>query len=66
MPPSGNALALEQVPKKLTALFDKNMLQLFDFERVLTDQMIPFDRDALYASFPPRLGVKALPFRSPS
>jgi hypothetical protein len=66
MPPSGNALALEQVPKKLTGFFDKNMLQLFDFERVLTDQKIPFDRDALYASFPPRLGVKALPFRSPS
>jgi hypothetical protein len=52
MPPSGNALALEQVPKKLTGYFDKNMLQLFDFERVLTDQMIPFDRVALYVFSP--------------
>jgi len=25
----------------------EDMLQLFDFERVLIDQMIPFDRDAL-------------------
>jgi hypothetical protein len=59
MPPSENALALEQVPKKLTGYFDKNMLQLFDFERVLTDQMIPFEWVALEASFPPCLGVKA-------
>jgi len=35
------------------------MLQLFDFERVLTDQMIPFEWVALEASFPPCLGVKA-------
>ncbi len=38
---------LEHVPKKLLDFFDQDMLQLFDFERVLIDQMIPFDRDAL-------------------
>jgi hypothetical protein len=38
---------LEHVPKKLPDFFDQDMLQLFDFERVLIDQMIPFDRDAL-------------------
>jgi hypothetical protein len=31
----------------LLDLFDQDMLQLFDFERVLIDQMILFDRDAL-------------------
>ena len=39
--------ALEHVPKKLLDFFDSDMLQLSDFERVLIDQMIPFDRDAL-------------------
>ena len=38
---------LEHVPKKLLAFFDQDMLQLFDFERVLIDQMILFDQDAL-------------------
>jgi hypothetical protein len=38
---------LEHVPKKLLDFFDSDMLQLFDFERVLIDQMVPFDRDAL-------------------
>ena len=38
---------IEHVPKKLLDFFDQDMLQLFDFERVLIDQMIPFDRDAL-------------------
>ena len=37
----------EHVPKKLLDFFDQDMPQLFDFERVLIDQMIPFDRDAL-------------------
>jgi hypothetical protein len=31
----------EHVPKKLLDFFDQDMLQLFDFERVLIDQMIP-------------------------
>jgi hypothetical protein len=38
---------LEHVPKKLLAFFDSDMVQLFDFARVLIDQMILFDRDAL-------------------
>jgi hypothetical protein len=42
-----NVSGLEHVPKKLLDFFDQDMLQLFDFERVLIDQMIPFDRDAL-------------------
>jgi hypothetical protein len=40
-------LALRACPEKLLDFFDQDMLQLFDFERVLIDQMIPFDRDAL-------------------
>jgi hypothetical protein len=32
--------------KKLLAFFVTDVLQLFDFERVVTDQMVPFDRDA--------------------
>ncbi len=39
--------SLEHVPKKLLDFFDKDMLQLFEIERVLIDQMVPFDRDAL-------------------
>jgi hypothetical protein len=39
--------ALEHVPKKLTAFFDQNTLQLFESERFLFDQMIPSDREAL-------------------
>ena len=31
-----------------------DMLQLFDFERVLFDQVIPRDRDALYTNPEPR------------
>ena len=38
---------LEHVPEKLTDFSDKNMLQLFDFERALIDRMIPSDRNAL-------------------
>jgi hypothetical protein len=38
---------LEQVQKKLLDFFDSDMLQLFDFERVLIDQMVLFDRDVL-------------------
>jgi hypothetical protein len=41
----------EHVPKKLLDFFAQDMLQLFDFERVLIDQMIPFDRDALKGRF---------------
>jgi hypothetical protein len=37
---------LEHVQKKLLDFFDSDVLQLFDFERVLIDQMVPFDRDA--------------------
>jgi hypothetical protein len=33
----------------LIDFFDQNMLQLFDFERFLFDQVIPPDRKALYA-----------------
>jgi len=35
-------------PKKLIDFSDQNMLQLFEFERFLFDQMIPSDREALY------------------
>ncbi len=37
----------EHDPKKLLDFFDSDMLQLFDFERFLFDQMILFDREAL-------------------
>jgi len=40
-------MTLEHVAKKLTGFFDQNMLQLFDSERLLPDQMIPSDREAL-------------------
>ncbi len=39
----------EPVPKKLIDFFDQNMLQLFDFERFLFDQVIPPDRKAFQA-----------------
>jgi hypothetical protein len=37
---------LEHVPKKLTDFFDLNMLQVFESERFLFDQMILSDREA--------------------
>jgi hypothetical protein len=39
--------ALEHVPKKLLGFFDQNVLQLFESERVLSDQLIPSDLGAL-------------------
>ena len=39
--------ALEHVPKKFIDFFDQNMLQVFESERFLFDQMIPTDREAL-------------------
>jgi hypothetical protein len=48
---------LEHVPKKLLAFFDKDMLQLFEFERFLFDHLIPGDRESLQAiKTLPRLG----------
>ena len=38
---------LEHVPKKLIDFFDKDMLQLFEFERFLFDYVIPRNREAL-------------------
>jgi len=38
---------LEHVPKKLLDFFDQNMLQLFESERFLFDQMISSDQEAL-------------------
>ena len=38
--------------KKFLDFFDSDMLQLFDFE-LLIDQMVPFDRDALWTHVPP-------------
>ena len=40
-------MKLEHVPKKLRDFFDQNMLQLFESERFLFDQMISSDREAL-------------------
>ncbi len=37
----------EQVPKKLTDYFDKDLLQLIDIERFFFDRMIPCDQEAL-------------------
>jgi len=39
---------LEQIPKKLTDLFDENLLQPFDAERFLIARMIPCQRKALW------------------
>ena len=41
------AAPLEQAPKKLIDLFDKRLLQHFDFERFLIVRTIPFERKAL-------------------
>jgi hypothetical protein len=38
---------LENPTKKLLIFNYRDMIQLFDFERVLIDQMFPFDRDVL-------------------
>jgi hypothetical protein len=35
----------------LLDFFDSDMLQLFNFERVLIDQMVPFARHALVAAW---------------
>jgi hypothetical protein len=40
---------LEHVPKKLLDFFDQTMLQLFESERFLFDQMISSDQEALLA-----------------
>jgi len=47
-PPSYFAVRapLERVPKKLLDFFDSDMLQLFESERCLFDQMSPSDREA--------------------
>ena len=37
----------ERDPEKLLDVFDGDMFQLFDLERVLIDQMSPFEWDAL-------------------
>gem|GEM_PF-5304212 len=50
-----SASGLVPVPKKLLVFFDSDRLQLFEFERVLIDQMIPFDRDALEGSWDRRV-----------
>jgi len=38
---------LEHVPKKLSDVFDPNMLQLFEFECFLIDRIILSDRKTL-------------------
>jgi hypothetical protein len=47
---SSKLCALEHVPKILLDFIEKDMLQLFDFERVLTDPTVPFDRDPVWRS----------------
>ena len=59
------------VPKKLRGFFAVDMLRLFEFERFLFDQMIPSDREALYAAFydeenDKRLGFFANNFELPA
>ena len=46
--PSNTFTNLEDVPKKFARLFRSAHLQLFNFERVLVDQMAPFDRGVLW------------------
>jgi uncharacterized protein YfeS len=38
-PGTGHKETLEHVPKKLRDFFDSDMLQLFDFERVLIEKV---------------------------
>jgi hypothetical protein len=38
---------IAHVPKKLLDFFDQNMLEFFESERFLFDQMSPSDREAL-------------------
>jgi hypothetical protein len=42
-----NKSVLEHVLKKVLAFFDEDMLQLFGFELLLIDHVIPRDREAL-------------------
>jgi hypothetical protein len=49
---------LEHVPKKLLAFFEEDMLQLFDFERVLADHWSPFDRDARWCPGPNNFNIQ--------
>jgi hypothetical protein len=39
-------LPLEHVPEKWTRFSDKDMLQVFELARILSDQVIPPDRKA--------------------
>ena len=47
MDPDFGTGGFERVPKKVIDFFDSDMLQLFEFERFLFDQMVPFGRDPL-------------------
>ncbi len=47
MDPNFATSGFARVPKKLLGIFDKDMLQLFDFERFLVDHVAPRDRKAL-------------------
>ena len=44
---SDQGIRLEHVPKKLTAYFDQNMLQVVVLERILIDRVLPPDRNTL-------------------
>jgi hypothetical protein len=45
--PAGQNRGVEACPEKVLGFFDSDMPQLFDFERVPIDQMVPIDWDAL-------------------
>jgi hypothetical protein len=45
--PAGQNRGVEECPEKVLGFFNSDMPQLFDFERVLIDQMVPIDWDAL-------------------